>query len=68
MAPTVQTGNLGHNVGNLKNDQGFVILPGVIQDMEEKNPTKCHVEGERLSMKSHFISLFSYFKYLELRF
>ena len=51
MAPTVQTGNLGNNGGNLKTDQGFVILPGVIQDMEEKNPTKCHVEGERLSMK-----------------
>jgi len=46
MAPTIQTGNLGNNGGNLKTDQGFVILPGVIQDMEEKNPTKCHVEGQ----------------------
>lgn len=43
MAPTAES-KLSH--GEKLAEKGFVVLPGVFQDMEEVNPTKCHVEGK----------------------
>jgi len=43
MAPIMQN-DLSQN--GKQSDKSFVVLPGVIQDMEEMDPTKCHVEGK----------------------